>query len=525
MRGLGKWLALAGCMAVLSACATTEPKPAKPQEILSTPSVNFASKINANYEIQDCNAFWLRAKELTQQPNFAENFDHLLSRKIQLLYISRMFDCHTELKNYDAAIRLVPILLQNSPNEEFSDWMRATWLELAVATKKPLVGLQALQDIANKPEKLNTLKDDAVSWEWYNLKFAKDPEATRFEFAKLLTQNGYTGNKGILRKGRYAKEYADGLMRRHNVAESKKVLLEYPRLYDWIGVNTQTLYATLHKEPGFTKQFSIETAFQADMDFWQKAMKEHPDSLDAIQTAAELHRIQGNYEMARKLAEEAIQNVEASKDPEHPPYMDIEGHLRWVINDLAYTYAALGEEDKALATMKKASELKENGGDNVSQIINLAHLQLQYGHDQDAIQTISHLEKGPVSGFGMGFVHSIRTCAYQELGETEKARAELVETEKLNQENRSAWKLALLCMNDQDRTANAYINDLRNPVTQDSTLRALQKWQRPPHETAWTKKLYARRNQLLQRQDVQDTLHAAGRIVDIPFYSSYWGDF
>jgi hypothetical protein len=137
----------------------------------------------------------------------------------------------------------------------------------------------------------------------------------------------------------------------------------------------------------------------------------------------------------------------------------------WWWDGLARTYASLGRYEDAVAALRRGMELQEDGTKNVSQTLNLASLQVEFGHRAEALKTLDGFDprKSTINPYGMMVLTRTRGCARFGNGDIAGARIDrdyAVAHERDSPENLTDL---LLCMGDVDAAAAEMIRRLDDP--------------------------------------------------------------
>ena len=235
----------------------------------------------------------------------------------------------------------------------------------------------------------------------------------------------------------------------------------------------------------------------------------NPQSLEGVVTVAQelivLHR---NSE-ALSLIDSALGKV---KSPDDNPFSDYDERAIWAIQVRVDALSALGRNDEALAAQIDASRHPERGHPNVSQTLNLSEMYNDLGRPHDALAVLADFDPANVSLYGKMVLMSDRACSFAQLGN----REQLSETLKFMTDHaRDAPRLqleALLCSNDLDGAARAFIAQLEDPATRTSALVATQYDSSPDSLPPFKREWVGRWRALLARPDVVAEISRVGRV-------------
>ncbi|MBV1687626.1 hypothetical protein KRR38_08015 [Novosphingobium sp. G106] len=182
--------------------------------------------------------------------------------------------------------------------------------------------------------------------------------------------------------------------------------------------------------------------------------------------------------------EEALRTLEVI-DPLKagaPAYADKDELLPWWWDSKARAYAQLGRYPEAIEAYSQGKALNEYGQPNISQTINMAGLQLVFGHPADAIETLAPIAAGSIKGslVGMMQFRDNRGCASYRLGRLADAKADLAYLRDHFAEGPELVTDLELCMGDVDAAAASVIKRLETPNQRVQALLDLSDYAPPP---------------------------------------------
>jgi len=190
---------------------------------------------------------------------------------------------------------------------------------------------------------------------------------------------------------------------------------------------------------------------------------------------------------------------------------DAEDQLNWWWNGMAYSYAMLGRYDDAVKAMNHGASAGEHGRLNVSQKLNLADLQLRFGHESDALTTLAafNVSGAGTSGYGAMVMVANRGCARFRFGDTAGAKADIAYATQHETDNPGALTGLLACANEMDKAAASIIRRLGDPDQRAEALKDLSNYDPlppgfPPGPFGTGER------QLQQRADIQAAVAKAG---------------
>lgn len=252
--------------------------------------------------------------------------------------------------------------------------------------------------------------------------------------------------------------------------------------------------------------FDLRATYVRQLELLQKKGRERPDLLDVPIDMASVYLILGQ-------PEKALATLEAAR-PEgilSTQFSDRDNRFNWWLNEMASTYAYLGRYDDAVSSMKTAIEFGEHTAPNVSQAINLAALQQQFGRNEDALATLSASAESfkTASPYGVMQYRQAEGCSAHLTGRQAMAEADLDYVRSHEKDDSSALTDLLLCMGRMDEAAASMIRRLDDPESRAKALADLSTFAPPPPnypespEQAGLKKLR-------ERPDVKAAIERAG---------------
>lgn len=211
----------------------------------------------------------------------------------------------------------------------------------------------------------------------------------------------------------------------------------------------------------FGSDFDLRAEVERHLTEAEGLMRLYPEQLQpVIQVALRLRQL-GRPQEAIAVLETARPRIASAKG-----FSDAARHTNWWWDSVAYSYKMLGKYDEAVAAMRAGAEGKEGGALNVSQVINLAGVQLEFGKVNEALATLAafDIEKRDLSPFGRMAYRSVRACANARSGKADAVAADLAYMQEHVTDSRTALSEVLLCKGDLDGAAAAIIRQLDDPA-------------------------------------------------------------
>mgnify|MGYP000886511009 CR=1 FL=1 len=232
----------------------------------------------------------------------------------------------------------------------------------------------------------------------------------------------------------------------------------------------------------------------------------HPELLEAYTAQAEDLR-----RLGRPAEALAVLDLAQTKIGDANVFSDIDAHLNWFWDSRGRTFHMLNRYEESVASFQKGAALNEMGYPNVSQVINLAELQISFGRGADALSTLSPFagQERKSSAYGEMEMRFARVCAFAISGRGQEAAADLDYMKQHETDHPEALGDVLLCFDDFDGAAAAFIRRLDDPDRRAKALEQLSDYDAPPI-TLPSDPVTARLPKLKKRADVQAAIARAG---------------
>jgi tetratricopeptide (TPR) repeat protein len=224
--------------------------------------------------------------------------------------------------------------------------------------------------------------------------------------------------------------------------------------------------------PGLDLRAAAEAALARD----RALAGRYPDRLGPVIDAAADLRLLGRPQEALDLLQPAL-----ARAAEKGAFTDAEDKLPWAWDGVARANTALGRYEEAAKAFSAGGQLGEDGMPNVSQIINLAHLQVRFGHPAEAVRTLAVFDdpKRQASPFGYMEMRLARGCANSAAGNARAAAADLAYAEAHAKDHPVALGYLYLCLDKMDQAAAFFIQRLDDPDQRSAILRELADYDPP----------------------------------------------
>ena len=180
---------------------------------------------------------------------------------------------------------------------------------------------------------------------------------------------------------------------------------------------------------------------------------------------------------------EALALLEASRPQlNKPEALKDADALEWWWDELGRAQSALNRPDAAFDAYGRGAQIDEDGALNVSQVINLATVQVEAGRSVDALRTLKAFDdpKRRASPFGDMQMRLARGCARFLTNDVAGATADRDFMVAHEADSPEALTLLWMCRGDSDAAAASFIRRLDNPDELAGALRQLSDYAPPP---------------------------------------------
>jgi tetratricopeptide (TPR) repeat protein len=335
-------------------------------------------------------------------------------------------------------------------------------------------------------------------------------KAERKHLLRLLAADGYAPDETLGEAQGFRESYAELLADEGDVAGVRAMLAAVTDPVLLTDALFQPRVAAL-----LPKDFDLRTAAERQLARDRALAERHPERLDPINAVAgDLRRLGRPREVLALL-----QPILARPDIA-TAFVDAKLKLPWTWDELARAHEMLGGYEEAAKAFSAGAALDEQGSANVSQVINLAHLQVRFRHPQDALKTLAGFDdpKRQASPYGLMEMHLARGCANAAAGLAEAAAADRAYAETHPKDHPDALGYLELCLGRMDDAAAFFIRNLDDPNKRVRALETLSEYDAPP--SALPPGFDAKLALLKARPDVKAAISKAGGIRRIPLQHS-----
>ncbi len=269
----------------------------------------------------------------------------------------------------------------------------------------------------------------------------------------------------------YRKELARLLSSKNDTEGAKAALIE---LQDPEYLVAASLDPTLQK---VLPAIDFRAAAEKELDRVTTLNKLYPEWLSGNVRVARLLRMIGRPQEALAVLLPLTSRINQSEK-----FRDLDEVRRWFWNDLGKTYGKLGRFDEAVGAYKAGASEQENGSPNVSQLINLAFLQLKFQRYDEVLKSTDTADRlgAAVSPYGKMLTHFARGCSLFHMNKSKEAEQDLAYAIDNSNDNLAMLIALQLCMNRMDDATSTAARWLNSPETRAQALLAMVEFDPPP---------------------------------------------
>lgn len=379
-------------------------------------------------------------------------------------------------------------------------WHERLWLEIQ---------LNKFQDAVMTVEAMTQGRGAALNTvpiQWYYLINRQLRDAGEGSFRarllQVLTDSSYVPHEPGVTADGFRSEYVAILVERGETPAARAMLGEIENPDDLIDISLDPRTRALLPDE-FDARAAVEKALKNTL----AQMALHSRTLIYVIESASLLRMLGRADESLTL----LRSVEAKIGDQSQ--WDDPDRVVWWWDGLARTYLRLNRFDDAAAAFRGGAKLDESGSPNISQVINLAAAQLEFGHPADVLVTMAAFDDPARRGspYGEMQVRVYRGCANFLLGNAGPAQADFDYLVSHEQDAPAALTEMLMCRKDEDGAAASYIRRLGKVDQRVAALRALSEFD-PVPGPGRASPVTQLTDQVKARPDVQAAIASAGGV-------------
>lgn len=391
-----------------------------------------------------------------------------LSEQEEADVLELLASCEAELKMEEAAYAHALRATGLEPSSDYAWHLRLAAEARAQRFEAAVVTIEAMTQ--GRGAALNSVP---VSWMWrIDRELTKAGRADlRRRLLAVLASDAYAPNEYYEPPDAFRASYARLLAEAGETAAARAMVER---------ITTQYALAHAMLDPalrGFVPATADHrAAAERSLEIYREAMARYPDRLRPLHEVASALRYLGRAEEGLRL----LQGV-ASRLDDPNGFEDRDKMINWYWDEVARAHAALGRYEEAAAAFRKGARALEDGTPNVSQLINLAGMQVDFGRPEEALATLKAFDDGrSASPYGVMEMRLARGCAHAAAGHAREAAAELDYMRSHEADNPAALTNLLLCLGDMDGAAASVIRRLADPDQRVDALAQLSDYDAPP---------------------------------------------
>lgn len=276
-----------------------------------------------------------------------------------------------------------------------------------------------------------------------------------------------------------------------------------------LSVETDHRFATLGRGQG---TLNLEAEIARDLDASRRLVETHPELLRHRISLAHSLSMAGLNDEALSAAEAAV--ALGSRGPDGPLLFG------FALETQARMLFVLGRHDEAIAVMRRAAAVPEDGQSNISQTLELSDLYWALGDGDTALALVRNLDRDRMDRFGRLSRATSEVCATQLTGDQALRDAALAELAAEWREEPGLYIAALMCVEDHETAVAVTLERLADPDMRAAALAELHGYRIAGQSTPVIDRFMAAWDTLRTDPQVQAAAARHGQIVDTPFYLS-----
>ncbi len=398
------------------------------------------------------------------------------------------------------------LLASDMPQATADDWELR--LDGANQLKLTVDVIHSLTALARRwPDRLADYKDEFIYRTIWNAKEQPENSAQLLELTRTLFDVKWKSDQ-LVEPSRIWRDLTLALIEKGRVDAAIEVTERITDPYDVIAMRIDNRFISVVRAR--PENFNVDGATARRIKELEAAADALPKKLSWRRYVAELLRQQGHYSAALGALDSLISEVASVADAKGY-YEDYDDEWVWVLNDRAIALERLGRWEEAEHQYLQAGLLRERGGTNVSQRINLAQTYCSWGQPEKALKSLEPIEAGSTSPYGSMQIYIVRLVAGLQLSNQKMADAALAAMALHRKDSESTYERALLETNHLDEAAALLIARLADRKSRQDALLGIQhyaQWAAPEH----TKELDARWRSVIERPSVAASIAKVGSL-------------
>lgn len=446
----------------------------------------------------------ITAKRLFRKARTAPQFLDS-DESIQYFVLANLSYVLLNLKEYSDAIEPTRAATEFK-QANVQDWQRR--LVLAHQLKDANDEALAITELATSwPKSLSLLSFDRIGYASRPKRYGGPDDKTRFPLLKALYAAQWKPENPAFTPDYQWSELAGLLLEHGNVDQAQRVYRDITTPTTLIRMTSDKRFDAITQAG--SNAVDVNRAIDVELAKLRGLAEASPRTLKTTNSFAAMLLYRNQAEEALKILDAAIEKVRARPGGKDP--FDDMDQINWTLNERAWALKQLGRIDEAISEETRAARKSENGGTNVSQLINLAGTYNEAQRPNDALATLEDLDLARTSAHGRMEAWGVQACAYAQQGKKTKVSETIG---KMRNEGISPIQIihAELCANNMDDAAKGMIAAFENSEVRSEMLAAVQNYLPSRGRNAYQMELETRFETLVARPDVQAALAKVGRI-------------
>lgn len=458
-----------------------------------------------------CEAALPSARQFWPSTEFAT-----LDVEVRHIFLGATIGCAASLNDYPQAIAAA-----HAARDLNAPWADYSLMLLGLDSENNQLVAQSFDAMnATAPQYVKNLEYRTV-WRLLRAVREADPSgATELRMHEALVSQGYVPPDAIPDDA-IRQEHARLLLARGDIARARERLEPVSDPQTLLRIRIDRRFDALRTDPGFEQQFDLVAAVERHIARARESIAANPRLLGPSLELVQSIRLLGRREEALAEVDRILARAQSPEGASL--FDDYEDQLNWLLNERSYILYDLDRRDEARTTFGQAIGAGEGGNWNVSQVINFASNLQAEGRSAEAVDVLRTV--GRASPYGDMWVAAVRACAGADLSDAAMRDEAMTFLRAHENDNPAAFTRGLLCTNDLDGAAAAYVRRLGNPEHRESALLALQIYETPAVVLSEQEAEISRRKAAVRdRPEVRAAIEAVGRIEQVPLHSVYWGE-
>lgn len=255
------------------------------------------------------------------------------------------------------------------------------------------------------------------------------------------------------------------------------------------------------------KHYDVDRMLAREIDSARAQMQSTPHKLRPTVRLQSLLLSARRYDEVLALADAVIAKTQDGNGS--ATYEDFDKQYIWLLDERSRALARLGRWDEAVEQWQRAARRPEDGGMNVSQIINLGQLYADLKRPGEALSTVQEL--GSMSPYGRMQLEIVRLEAAIVQQDQAAISMHLTYMREHRKDAITTWQAALLLSNHLDEAADLLIERLKNEEWRSQALDDMQIYADIRTTPMDTERLRRWRD-VIARPQVQNVLAGVGRV-------------